>query len=77
MGGERREAEVERRTERGRLRFWIEEKIQQTPQELEGREDEPTPEVIEGMQEDTPEEVESAKKMWLNEKVTSIEKKNG
>ena len=28
------------------------------------------------MQEDTLEEVESAKKMWLNEKVASLEKEN-
>ena len=28
------------------------------------------------MQEDTPEEVEAAKKMWLNEKITSHEKEN-
>ena len=72
----RREAEVERRTERGRPRFWIEEKSPQTSQEPERREDEPTPEVVEGMQEDTPEEVEAAKKMRLSEKVTSLEKEN-
>ena len=75
MGGERREAEVERKTERGRPRFWIEEKNPPTSQEPERREDEPTPEVIvDTMDEDTPEEVEAAKKMWLNEKVTSLEK---
>ena len=76
-GGERREAEVERRTERGRPRFWIEEKSPQTSQEPEGRGDEPTPEVIvDTMDEDTPEEVEAAKRMRLNEKVTSLEKEN-
>ena len=74
--GEKKEAEVEKRNERGKLRFWIEEKIPQTTQEPEGREDEPTPEVVDGMQEDTPEEVEAAKKMWLNEKVTTLEKEN-
>ena len=62
-GGEKTEVDVEKRTERGRLRFWIEEKNPQTPQEPERREDEPTLEVIDVMQEDTPEEVEEVKKM--------------
>ena len=76
-GGEKTEAEVEKRTERGRPRFWIEEKIQQTSQEPERRGDEPTPEVVDTMQEDTPEEVDTARKMWLNEKVTSLERERG
>ena len=75
-GGEKKEAEVEKRNERGRPRFWIEEKNPQTSQEPERREDEPTPEVIvDTMDEDTPEEVEAAKKMWLNEKVPPSRKK--
>ena len=73
-GGERTEAEVEKRAERGRPRFWFEEKNSQTSQQSERRDDEPTPEVIEGMQEDTLEEIEAAKKMWLNEKVTTLER---
>ena len=75
-GGERTEAEVEKKTESGRTRFWVEEKSPQTSQEPERRDDEPALEVIDGMREDTPEEVEAAKKMWLNEKVTSLEKEN-
>ena len=76
MGGEKKEAEVEKRTERGKARFWIEEKNPPTSQEPERREDEPTQEVIvDTMDEDTPEEVEAAKKMWLNEKVPPSRKK--
>ena len=38
-GGEKTEAEEERRKERGRPRFWIEEKSPQTTQEPEGMDD--------------------------------------
>ena len=68
---------MKRGTERGRTRIWNKEKSpEQTPQEHERRNDEPTPEVIDVMQEDTPEEVDTARKMWMNEKVTSQEKEN-
>ena len=80
--GLRNEVEVLKRFEKGREKVWFKEKNHQhrqhrhqdnaaTQQEVDTALEEDA-----GMHEDTPEEIEAMNKMWLAEKVTSLEKEN-
>ena len=75
---------LEKLVGKGGPRYWFKEKNPEPPQQQpEGgeesvTEDDPATEVpATGMSEDDPEEMETGQKMWLVEKVTTLEKENG
>ena len=86
--GEKKEVSVEKLVGKGGPRFWFKEKKPEPPQqppEGEGGDESVTEDVIDGsttedlaseMSEVDPEEVETGQKMWLVEKVTSLENEN-
>ena len=76
--GERKEAEVEKRIERGRARFFLKEKTQHQQEGQERRVDEQAATVQEnpGVDEVPAEEIQMERMMWLAERTTSIEKEN-
>ena len=71
---------------KGGPRFFFEEKKPKPSRQFDGKEDDKTTteEVVEesiteddpGMSEDDPQEIETGQKMWLSEKVTTLEKEN-
>ena len=90
--GKRREVSAEKLVGKGGPRFWFKEKTPEPPQQPERRDDQPVAEeasdestteddpVTEvetpAMSEVAPEEIETGQKMWMNEKITSLEKEN-
>ena len=68
------EVHVVTRIEGGKERFWIEEKKEQ-PQPPKGDEEPASgKEEVTVFEEDTPKETEAMNKMWLMDKVTSLER---
>ena len=72
----RKEVDVEKRGGEGRWRFWFEEKKDQPQQPKEDEEPASGKDDVTVVEEDTPEEIETQHKMWLIDKVTSLEREN-
>ena len=74
--GKMDEVEVVKRIEGGKERFWFEEKKDQPQQPKEDGEPAAEKTEVDVLEEDTPEEIEAMNKMWLMDKVTSLEREN-
>ena len=70
------EVQVVERIEGGRERFWFEEKKDRPQQPKEDQEPSTRDEEVSVFEEDTPEEIEAMKRMWMIDKVTSLEREN-
>ena len=70
------EVQVVERIEGGRERFWFEGKKDQPQQPKEAEEPSTRDEGVTVLEEDTPEEIEVMNKMWLMDKVASLEMEN-
>ena len=72
--GKMAEVEVEKRFEGGREKFWFNEKKDQPEHQTERQEPAPGEDQVVPFEEETQEEIDERNKMWLNEKVTTLEK---
>ena len=68
------EVQVVERIEDGRERFWFDEKNDQPQQPKEDEEPYTRDDEVPVLEDDTPEEIEAMNKMWLMDKVTSLER---
>ena len=69
--GKMEEVQVVKLIERGRERFWFEEKKDRPQQPKEDEEPATRDEEVTVLEEDTPEEIEAMNKRWLKDRVTS------
>ena len=74
--GKMAEVEAEKRFEGGRERVWFNEKNEQTQNQTEPQQESSPAEQVIALEEETQEEIDERNKMWLIEKVTSLEKEN-
>ena len=74
--GKMAEVEAEKRFEGGRERVWFNEKNDQTQHQTDPQEPSPGEDQVAPLEEETQEEIDERNKMWLIEKVTSLEKEN-
>ena len=74
--GKMAEVEAEKRIEGGREKFWFNEKKDQPEQQTEPQEPAPEVDQVAPFEEETQEEIDERNKMWLIEKVTSLEREN-
>ena len=75
---QRKEVDVEKRIEKGKQRFLLNEKPQRPQEGQEGREGEQpnSTEEFPGIDEVPPEEIQTERMMWLAEKATSLQNEN-
>ena len=74
--GKMAEVEAEKRFEGGREKFWFNEKKDQPEHQTEPQEPAPGEDQVTPFEEETQEEIDERNKMWLIEKVTSLEREN-